>query len=279
MHKQTGDHLGPHADRHEGDGPILVHNEAGVKWVTLFRPKKYNSFTEPMALELQRVLGEAAEEEAVRCVVIQAAGKAFCAGQDLGEVTERQKDPSYSIAETVRTSYNPLVLAIRSLPKPVVCSVQGLAAGAGANLAFCCDLVFASKEAVFLQAFRNIGLIPDSGGTWFLPRLIGRARANALYLLDERVSAEEAERMGLITRAVEGAELQEIVREVAVKLAALPTRAFALYKKAAGLASSNGLEAQLELEAVLQAEAGSTADYREGVAAFLEKRKAVFQGR
>lgn len=257
---------------------ILSEVQNGVMWITLHRPEKYNSFTEPMALQLQTELARAGSEETVRCIVIRGAGKAFCAGQDLAEVTRRQQDPDYSIADTVRISYNPTVMAIQNLSKPVIASVQGMAAGAGANLAFCCDLVFASSEAVFLQAFGKIGLIPDSGGTWLLPRLAGRARANALYLLDEKVTAAEALEMGLISRVVDAGQLEEVVRSTAERLASMPTKGFGLYKKAVMMGAGQSLEKQLELEAVLQAEAGKTEDYREGVAAFLEKRMPNFTG-
>lgn len=257
---------------------VLSDIQNGVMWITLHRPEKYNSITEPMALRLQKELAQADTKEAVRCVVIRASGKAFCSGQDLGEVTRRQNDPGYSIADTVQVSYNPTVMAIQTIPKPVIAMVQGMAAGAGANLAFCCDLVYASSNAVFLQAFSKIGLIPDSGGTWFLPRLAGRARANELYLLDEQVTAEEAARIGLISRVVEAERLEEEVRKTAERLAAMPTRGFGLYKKAVMLGANQSLGEQLELEAELQAEAGQTEDYREGVAAFLEKRKAHFRG-
>jgi len=246
--------------------------------LTLNRPEKYNSFTEPMALELQDALDSAKSNE-VRCVVLNASGKAFCGGQDLPEVTERAKEKNYSLADTVETSYNPVIRAIRKLEKPVVCAVQGTAAGAGANIAFACDIVIASKEALFVQAFSKIGLIPDSGGTWFLPRLAGMARANALYLLDEKLSAEEAVEYGLIAKAVNHDKLAEDVEKIATKLAAMPTRGFGLYKKAINASYIHTLDEQLSLEADLQAEAGKTQDYKEGVKAFLEKRKPKFKGK
>ena len=245
--------------------------------ITLNRPEKYNSFTEPMALELQKALEDAKSDD-VRCVILKANGKAFCGGQDLPEVTERAKEKNYSLADTVETSYNPIIRAIRHLEKPVVCAVQGTAAGAGANIAFACDIVIASKQAIFIQAFSKIGLIPDSGGTWFLPRLAGMALTNALYLLDEKLSAEKAVEYGLIYKAVNHDILSDEVAQIATKLAAMPTKGFGLYKKAINASFNHTLEEQLSLEADLQAEAGKTDDYKEGVQAFLEKRKPVFKG-
>ncbi|MFU8812847.1 MAG: enoyl-CoA hydratase-related protein [Balneolaceae bacterium] len=246
--------------------------------LTLNRPDKFNSFTEPMAKELQHALKEA-EGNAVRCVVLNANGKAFCAGQDLPEVVQRgEEEPDYELSKTVRRTYNPIIRAIRSLEKPVVCAVQGTAAGAGANIAFACDITIASKEALFVQAFSKIGLLPDSGGTWFLPRLAGLARANAMYLLDEKLSAEQAVAYGLIYKAVAPDQLGSDVHQIATKLASMPTRGFGLYKRALLHSFTNSLEEQLELEADLQSAAGNTHDYKEGVAAFLEKRKPVYKG-
>lgn len=249
-----------------------------VLTITLSRPDKYNSFTEPMAFELQEEL-EKAQSDKVRAVILNANGKAFCAGQDLPEVVERAKEKNYELAHTVKTTYNPIILAIRNLEKPVICAVQGTAAGAGANIAFACDITIASKEAVFVQAFSKIGLIPDSGGTYFLPRLLGIARTNALYLLDEKISAEKAVELGLIYKATEHDKLEEEVNSVASKLAKMPTSGFGLYKKAINQTFSNNLEQQLKLEAKLQSEAGKTDDYNEGVAAFLEKRKPEYTGK
>ena len=257
---------------------ILTDLKDSTLFITLNRPEKYNSFTEPMALELQEALKRAKSND-VRCVVIKGNGKAFCGGQDLPEVTERAKEKNYSLADTVETSYNPVIRGIRNLEKPVVCAVQGTAAGAGANIAFACDIVIASKQAIFVQAFSKIGLIPDSGGTWFLPRLAGMARANALYLLDEKLSAKKAVEYGLITKAVDHDRLSEEVEEIASKLTAMPTRGFGLYKKAINASFNHTLEEQLSFEADLQAEAGKTDDYKEGVEAFLGKRKPAFKGK
>lgn len=249
-----------------------------VLTLTLNRPEKYNSFTEPMALELQEALKEAESEE-VRCVVLKANGKAFCAGQDLPEVVERANDKDYTLADTVRTTYNPIIRAIRNLEKPVVCAVQGTAAGAGANIAFACDIVIASHEAMFVQAFSKIGLIPDSGGTFFLPRLVGLAKTNAMYLLDEKVSADQAVELGLIYKTVTQVKLEEETLSIAHKLANMPTKGFGLYKQAVNQSFENTLDQQLDLEANLQSIAGKSKDYKEGVTAFLEKRKPEYTGK
>ncbi len=249
-----------------------------VLTITLNRPEKYNSFTEPMAFELQEEMDKAKSDD-VRAVILNAGGKAFCAGQDLPEVVERAKQKNYELADTVKATYNPIILGIRNLKKPVICAVQGTAAGAGANIAFACDITVASVDAVFVQAFSKIGLIPDSGGTYFLPRLAGIARTNALYLLDEKLSAQKAVEYGLIYKAVEHEKLEEEVNAIASKLAKMPTAGFGLYKKALNQSFSNNLEQQLKLEAKLQSEAGQTDDYNEGVSAFLEKRKPEYSGK
>lgn len=257
---------------------ILKEIQNNVLTITLNRPDKYNSFTEPMALELQDAL-KSAESDDVRCVLLNANGKAFCGGQDLPEVIEREKDPTYTLSDTVSSSYNPIIKLIRELKKPVVCAVQGTAAGAGANIAIACDIVVASKEALFVQAFSKIGLIPDSGGTWFLPRLVGFARANALYMLDEKITADQAIELGLIYKSVESNQLINEVEKITSHLASMPTKGFALYKKAINNSFTNSLEQQLQLEATLQAKSGKSDDYKEGVTAFLEKRRAEFKGR
>lgn len=256
---------------------ILKNLKNNILTITLNRPDKYNSFTESMALELQDAL-QAAEADDVRCVLLNANGKAFCGGQDLPEVMDREKDPTYTLADTVSTSYNPIVKLIRQLKKPVVCSVQGTAAGAGANIAFACDIVVASNEALFVQAFSKIGLIPDSGGTWFLPRLVGFARANALYMLDEKITAKQAVDLGLIYKSVESENLPSEVERITSQLASMPTKGFALYKEAINKSYSNSLEQQLDFEANLQSNAGKSDDYKKGVTAFLEKRRAEFKG-
>jgi 2-(1,2-epoxy-1,2-dihydrophenyl)acetyl-CoA isomerase len=251
----------------------------GVAEITLSRPDVLNSFTMPMARELQALLARSAEDAAVRAVLITGAGRAFCAGQDLAEAVPPDGSPGPPIEEIVRTSYNPLVRAIRELEKPVVCAVNGVAAGAGANLAFACDIVIAADNASFIQAFSKIGLIPDTGGTFVLPRLVGLARATALTFLGDKLSAQEAQAMGLIWRVVERDRLMDEARALAKQLAMQPTRGFALTKRALNASMTSDLEAQLELEANLQAEAGATHDFTEGVAAFMEKRAPRFEGR
>lgn len=257
---------------------ILTSFENSILTITLNRPEKYNSFTDPMALEMQSALKKAESDE-VRCVIINANGKAFCAGQDLPEVIERAKEDVYTLADTVRTTYNPIIRSIRKLKKPVVCTVQGTAAGAGANIAFSCDIAVASHNAHFVQAFSKIGLIPDSGGTFFLPRIIGLARTNALYLLDEKLTAEKAVEIGLIYKAVSHEKLEKETKSIAQKLSSMPTKGFGLFKQAINQTFENDLEQQLSLEADLQSLAGKTDDYREGVEAFLEKRHPDFKGK
>jgi 2-(1,2-epoxy-1,2-dihydrophenyl)acetyl-CoA isomerase len=242
-----------------------------------------------MAAELQHALRTAAEDDAVRAVLLTGAGRAFCAGQDLSEAVPGAVAPEGAapiggsrapdIAEIVRRTYNPSVRAIRALEKPVVCAVNGVAAGAGANLAFACDIVLAADTASFVQAFSKIGLIPDTGGTFFLPRLVGLARATALAFLGEKLAAAEAQAIGLIYRVVEAARLLEEARALARRLATQPTRGFGLTKRAFNQGLANDLDSQLEVEAELQAEAARTADFAEGVRAFLEKRQPSFAGR
>jgi 2-(1,2-epoxy-1,2-dihydrophenyl)acetyl-CoA isomerase len=251
----------------------------GVATITLHRPEVLNSITRPMSAELQAALREAAGDHAVRAVLLTGAGRAFCAGQDLAEAMPQDGTPPPRIEDIVRTSYNPVVLAIRALEKPVVAAVNGVAAGAGANLALACDIVLAAETASLLQAFVKIGLVPDTGGTFFLPRLVGPARAAALAMLGEKLSAADAQAMGMIWRAVPADRLLDEARAVARQLATQPTRAIGMIKRLLNASATNGLEAQLELEAAVQGEAGSTDDYREGVGAFLAKRAPSFTGR
>ena len=250
----------------------------GVYQITLNRPDKLNSFTAEMASELQEAFSEAESNTDIRCVLLTGNGKAFCAGQDLAEVVENAKNPDYTLGDTVHGSYNPVVKAIRNLEKPVICAINGTAAGAGANIAFACDIVVAADHAKFIQSFANIGLIPDSGGTFFLPRLVGLPRATAMAFLDERITAEKAVEIGLIYKSVPAENLMEEVLGICNKLAGMPTRGFGLTKRGFNAAFANNLDTQLNLEADLQTEAGRTHDYNEGVQAFLEKRKPNFKG-
>jgi 2-(1,2-epoxy-1,2-dihydrophenyl)acetyl-CoA isomerase len=258
---------------------ILFEIEQGVATITLNRPDVLNSFTMPMAAELQQALRVCAENEDVRAVLLTGAGRAFCAGQDLSEAAPADGSPAPPIAEIVRRTYNPSVRGIRAMEKPVVAAVNGVAAGAGANLALACDVVLAAETASFVQAFAKIGLIPDTGGTFFLPRLVGLARATALAFFGDKLSAADAHAMGMIYRVVESSRLLDEARSIARRLATLPTRGLGLTKRAFNQSLANDLDAQLEVEAELQAEAAGTADFAEGVRAFLEKRQPTFAGR
>src|SRR5688572_9224961 len=256
---------------------ILISLEAGVQTLTLNRPDKLNAFIPEMHQELRRALEQALDDAAIRAVLLTGAGRAFCAGQDL---STRKVDPGAApidLSVTIGSYYNPLVRRMRELPKPIVCAVNGVAAGAGCNIALACDLVLAARSASFLQAFSRIGLLPDSGGTWFLPRLAGSARAMGLALLADKLAAEDAERWGLIWKAVDDASLPKEALAVAKTLAEGPTKAYAAIKKA--FYAQNSFDAQLDLERDLQRELGYSEDYREGVAAFMQKRKPNFKGK
>ena len=257
------------------DDSILTSREGQVLTLTFNRPEAYNSFTRPMAAALQAGLDEAAGDDDIRCIVLTGAGKAFCAGQDLKEVTAADAPP---LEDIVLGTYNTTVRKMRALPKPVIAAVNGVAAGAGANIALAADLCVATESARFIQAFSKIGLIPDSGGTWMLPKLIGLQRATALAYLGTPVGAAEAAAMGMIHRAIPDAEFEGEVMALAHHLAAMPTRGLALTKAAFNAGFEQGLDAQLDTEMKLQAEASRTGDYAEGVAAFLEKRQPSFQG-
>lgn len=252
---------------------IKVEVRDAVQVITLNRPEVLNSFNLSMAREVQDALGVAGADTAIRAVLITGEGRGFCAGQDLAAV-----DLESDLGETVRAQYNPIIRAIRRLEKPVICAVNGVAAGAGANLAFACDLVFASTEASFIQSFSKIGLIPDSGGTFLLPRLVGLSRASGLALLGGKLSAAQAKEWGLIWETCEPAALMSRAMELATSLATQPTRGFGLTKQAFNESLMNDLDTQLDLEADLQGEAGRTADFKEGVTAFRAKRPPVFRG-
>jgi 2-(1,2-epoxy-1,2-dihydrophenyl)acetyl-CoA isomerase len=253
---------------------ILFEIKDSVGFITLNRPAKYNAFNREMALLMQDKL-DACQGREVRCVCITGAGKAFSAGQDLEEVA----DPDGPRVENILGEhYNPIIKKIRKLEKPVVAAVNGVAAGAGANIALCCDIVIASASASFIQAFSRIGLIPDSGGTYFLPRLVGWQKASALSMLGDKVSAAEAERMGMIYKVFPDESFLEDFRKMTAALAQMPTKGLALTKLALGNSLFNGFEDQLHDEELLQQKAGSTSDYKEGVQAFLDKRKPEFKG-
>jgi len=257
---------------------ILVAQDAGVLTITLNRPEKLNAFNPEMHERLRAALQQADDDPAVRAVLLTGAGRGFCAGQDLAERDVSGSAP-IDLSVSIGSHYNPLVRKLRALPKPVVCAVNGVAAGAGANIALACDLVLAARSAGFVQAFARIGLVPDSGGTWFLPRKVGMARAMGLALLGEKLSAEDAERWGLIWKVFDDKDLLPEAKKLAAQLAAGPTKGYALLKKALNASAGNSLEAQLDLERDLQRDAGASEDYREGVSAFKEKRKPTFKGK
>lgn len=255
---------------------LLQKIENGVCYLTLNRPDVFNSFNQEMAFALQNALKEAATNDEVRAIVLTGEGKAFCAGQDLAEAVDPNGPELQSI---VKDHYNPLIELICTIEKPVIAAVNGVAAGAGANIALACDITFATKSAAFIQAFSKIGLIPDSAGTFFLPRIIGYQKAMALFMTGDKVTAEEAERMNMIYKVVEDGTLIDEVKTFATRIAQMPTRGLGLTKKAVHLSWTNTLTEQLAVEGKLQTEAGSTYDFDEGVQAFLEKRKPVFKGK
>jgi len=255
---------------------IVYSVEQRVAKIVLSRPDKLNAFNRVMALELQAVLDECAANQTVRAVYLTGAGKGFCAGQELSEVVD-PRGPGMELL--IKEHYNPIVRRIRRLPKPVVAAVNGVAAGAGANVALCCDVVVASASASFVQAFSKIGLIPDSGGTYFLPRLVGWQKASALAMLGDKVPAAEAERMGMIYKVFADESFADDSWALAVRLGDMPTRGLALTKEAFQQSWTQNLEEQLHLEDILQQQAAGTEDYREGVRAFLDKRPPVFKGK
>jgi len=257
---------------------IVVERRDGVMLLTLNRPEVLNSINAGMAEDVKRALGEAAGDPTIRAVLITGTGRAFCSGQDLAEVLPTLGQPAPDLGEVVRRQYTPVVRAIRTMEKPVVCAVNGIAAGAGANIAFACDIVVAAEDAVFIQSFGKVGLIPDSGGTFILPRIVGLQRAAALTMLGEKLTADQAKHWGLVYDVVPHTVLAGTSFEVAKRLACLPTRGFGLTKRGFNAAFGNDLETQLALEEQLQFEAGRTADYAEGVRAFIEKRPPRFTG-
>jgi 2-(1,2-epoxy-1,2-dihydrophenyl)acetyl-CoA isomerase len=254
---------------------LRVEVVAGVATLTLDRPDALNSLTVPLKEALIRAFADIAADPAVRVVILTGAGRAFCAGQDLRERLEPDAAP---LATEIRDRYNPLIRSIRDLPKPVIAAVNGVAAGAGASLAFAADIRIASDAASFVLAFGRVGLIPDSGATWLLQRLVGASKAAELALTTEPLSAADAERFGLVSRVVPAAELTDEARALASRLASLAPRALALTKQAFRSAAESTFDDALELEADLQGQAGETADHREGIAAFIEKRPPNFRG-
>ncbi|MFD3000619.1 enoyl-CoA hydratase-related protein [Pontibacter toksunensis] len=249
--------------------------EAGVATITLNRPDVFNSFNRGMALSLQERLREIQQNEEVRAVLLTGEGKAFCAGQDLAEATA---EDAMGISEIVDQHYNPIVLLLRQLEKPVVAAVNGVAAGAGANLALACDIVVAKESASFIQAFSKIGLIPDSGGTFFLPRLVGLQRASALMMTGDKVSAKEAQEMGMIYKVFQDDAFESEVKSLVQRMAQMPTKGLAYTKALLNCTFDLNLDAQLRHESTYQHRAGATADFKEGVQAFIEKRKPNFKG-
>jgi 2-(1,2-epoxy-1,2-dihydrophenyl)acetyl-CoA isomerase len=258
---------------------ILFELSDGVARLTLNRPDRLNSFNVDMHAEVREVLQRVRDDADCRVLVLTGAGRGFCAGQDLGDRAVSPAGGATDLGESIELRYKPLVLALRSLPKPVIAAVNGVAAGAGANIALACDLVIAARSASFIQSFSKLGLVPDSGGTWTLPRLVGQARAIGLAFLGDKLSAEQAAQWGLIWRCVDDAEFPTVVDQLARQLAAAPTRGLARTKEAIYSAGGRTLEQQLDVERDYQRELGFSADYAEGVAAFTEKRAPKFTGR
>lgn len=250
----------------------------GIAVLTLNRPERLNSFTQAMHLEVREVLDKIQADKTVRVLVLTGAGRGFCAGQDLNDRAVEPGGKGVDLGESVEKFYAPLVTTLRALPMPVICAVNGVAAGAGANLALACDIVLAAKSASFIEAFCKLGLIPDTGGTWVLPRLVGPARAMGLALLGDKLPAEKAEEWGLIWRCVPDEALMDEAMAMAEHFAKAPTKGLAFTKKAMLASWTNTLEQQLQLEASMMRELGYTRDYREGVAAFVEKRQPQFKG-
>ena len=258
---------------------ILFSIDAGIARLTLNRPDRLNSFNDAMHAEVRDALERVRADRSVRVLLVTGAGRGFCAGQDLSDRNVAPGAEPVDLGASIDRNYKPLILGLRALPLPVVCAVNGVAAGAGANLALACDVVIAARSASFIQAFCKIGLVPDSGGTYFLPRLVGSARAMGLALLGDKLTAEQAAQWGLIWQCVDDAELHAVVDRLLAQLAQASTRGLAAIKQAMQASATNTLAAQLDLERDLQRTLGAGDDYREGVAAFVEKRPPRFGGR
>lgn len=248
----------------------------GVAVIKFNRPDKFNSFNKSLAMKVQEALDDCANDDQVRVIILTGEGKAFCAGQDLAEATDPNGPPLKNI---VGEHYNPIIKRLRKIEKPIIAAVNGVAAGAGANIALACDIIIAKNSAKFIQAFSAIGLIPDSGGTYFLPRLVGKQKALALMMTGDRISAEEAEKMNMIYKAIEDEGFDAYVEGFSARMAQMPTYGLGLTKKAVNESFNNTLDEQLDLEEELQFEAGQSHDFKEGTAAFLEKRKPKFTGK
>ena len=255
---------------------IQLKVENKVAYITFNRPEVFNSFNREMAFSLQETLDACEVNKDVRAIVLTGNGKAFCAGQDLKEVTDPDLNPGFK--KILEEHYNPIITRIRSIKKPIIGAINGVAAGAGANIALACDVVVAHEKVSFIQAFSLIGLVPDSAGTFFLPRLIGFQKALALAMLGDKIGAEEAEKMGMIYKCVPTEEFDKTINKLALKLANMPTKALGMIKELFNTSMTNDLESQLALEAKLQIEAAQSNDYAEGVAAFIEKRQPNFKG-
>lgn len=260
------------------DQTVLLSIEDGVARITLNRPDSLNSFNLAMHEQMRQALKAVRQDPGVRALLLTGNGRGFCAGQDLSDRSVAPGDEAPDLGESLERHYNPLLRSLRNLTIPTVCAVNGVAAGAGANLPLACDFVLAARSARFIQAFCKIGLVPDSGGTWSLPQLVGMARAKGLAMLGEPLSAEQAEQWGLIWRCVDDAALQDEALSLARHLATQPTRGLALIKRALHASADNSFDEQLDLERDLQRLAGRTVDYREGVSAFMEKRTPHFMG-
>lgn len=255
---------------------ILLNIKNNIAFVTLNRADVFNSFHREMALSLQTILDECEADDSVRAIVLTGAGKAFCAGQDLKEVTSAELNPGFKAI--LEEHYNPIISRLRNIEKPIIAAVNGVAAGAGANIALACDIVVANENAAFIQAFSKIGLVPDSAGTFFLPRLIGLQKATALMMLGDKVGAKEAVELGMIYKSFPAEQFEEEVNKLTETMANMPTLALGLTKRLLNKSLTNSLEEQLAMESKLQIQAAESHDYNEGVTAFVEKRKPEFRG-